>query len=53
MSLILSENIVFDIREKQGLAYHMKAGIEIVNDRALFFINQGTRPENVNKLRAY
>jgi predicted Zn-dependent peptidase len=50
LSLVLSDNIVFDIREKQGMAYHMSAGIEIVKDKALFFINQGTRPQNVDKL---
>ncbi|MDP2364286.1 MAG: insulinase family protein, partial [Ignavibacteria bacterium] len=50
LSLILSDNIVFDIREKQGMAYHMSAGIQIVKDKALFFINQGTRPQNVDIL---
>ena len=50
LSLILSDNIVFDIREKQGMAYGMSAGIEVVKDKALFFINQGTRPQNVDKL---
>jgi len=50
LSLILSENIVFDIREKQGMAYHMKAGIEVVDNLAIFYINQGTRPQNVEKL---
>lgn len=50
LSLILSDNIVFDIREKQGLAYGMSAGIEVINNKALFFINQGTRPQNVDKL---
>lgn len=50
LSLILSEKIIFDIREKQGMAYHMKAGIEVIDDRALFYINQGTRPQNVDKL---
>ena len=50
LSLILSDNIVFDIREKQGMAYNMSAGIEIIKDKALFYINQGTRPQNVDKL---
>ena len=50
LSLILSEKIVFDIREKQGMAYHMSAGISFSKNRALFYINQGTRPENVDKL---
>ena len=50
LSLILSDNIVFDIREKQGMAYGMSAGIEVVKNKALFFISQGTRPQNVEKL---
>ena len=50
LSLILSDKIVFDIREKQGMAYHMSAGIELKGNRALFYINQGTRPQNVDKL---
>ncbi|MBU2493124.1 MAG: insulinase family protein [Bacteroidetes bacterium] len=50
LSLILSDNIVFDIREKQGMAYNMSAGIEVIEDKALFYINQGTRPQNVDKL---
>ena len=50
LSLILSEKIVFDIREKQGMAYHMSAGINLIDDRALFYIKQGTRPQNVDKL---
>ena len=50
LSLILSDKIIFDIREKQGLAYHMSAGVSTRGDKALFYINQGTRPENVQKL---
>ena len=50
LSLILSERIVFDIREKQGMAYNINAGVDIVNDKALFFVSQGTRPQNVDKL---
>jgi predicted Zn-dependent peptidase len=50
LSLVLSDNIVFDIREKQGMAYGMTAGVEIVQDKALFFVSQGTRPQNVDKL---
>ena len=47
---ILSNDIVFDIREKQGMAYNMSAGIEMVKDSALFFVSQGTRPQNIDKL---
>ena len=50
LSLLLSEHIVFDIREKQGLAYRMSAGIEMIEDKAMFYINMGTRPENVEIL---
>lgn len=50
LSLLLNDHIVFDIREKQGLAYHMSAGVEVLGDKALFFINQGTRPKNVDTL---
>ena len=50
LSLLLGDKIVFDIREKQGLAYRMSAGINVIDKRALFYINMGTRPENVDKL---
>jgi predicted Zn-dependent peptidase len=50
LSLILSERIVFDIREKQGMAYNISAGIDVITDKALFYVSQGTRPQNVAKL---
>ncbi len=50
LSLILSDKIVFDIREKQGMAYRMNAGIDIIKDKAMFNLNLGTRPENIDKL---
>jgi len=50
LSLLLSDNIIFNIREKQGLAYRMSAGIDVRDNNAMFFINMGTRSENVNKL---
>ncbi len=50
LSLLLADKIVFDIREKQGMAYRMSAGIEIIKDKAMFNINLGTRPENIDKL---
>jgi len=50
LSLILAEEIIFDIREKQGMAYNMSAGIEVVKDKALFYVSQGTRPQNIDKL---
>ncbi|MCB9248580.1 MAG: insulinase family protein [Ignavibacteriales bacterium] len=50
LSLLFSDKIVFDIREKQGMAYRMSAGIDVVNNKAMFNINMGTRPENIDKL---
>ncbi|MFC2103115.1 insulinase family protein [Bacteroidota bacterium] len=50
LSLLLRDKIVFDIREKQGMAYRMSAGITTIDDKALFYINMGTRPENVDIL---
>jgi zinc protease len=50
LSLMLADNIIFDIREKQGMAYHMSAGINVNDDKALFYISQGTRPQNVDTL---
>ncbi len=50
LSLILKDKIVFDIREKQGMAYRMHAGISLKKNKALFSINFGTRPENVDVL---
>jgi predicted Zn-dependent peptidase len=50
LSLILSDNIIFDIREKKGLAYSMSAGIKIVKDKAMFYIEMGTRPENADQI---
>ena len=50
LSLILSDKIIFDIREKQGLAYRMTAAVAVQNDKALFYISLGTRPKNTNVL---
>ena len=50
LSLVLADDIVFDIREKQGMAYNMSAGIEVIKDKALFFVSQGTRPQNIDTL---
>ncbi|MGA8265985.1 MAG: insulinase family protein, partial [Ignavibacteriaceae bacterium] len=50
LSLVLADKIIFDIREKQGMAYHMSAGVDVIKDKALFYISQGTRPQNVDKL---
>ena len=50
LSLHLSDKIVFDIREKMGMAYRMSAGIKVKKGNALFYIKLGTRPKNVDKL---
>jgi len=50
LSLLLGDKIIFDVREKQGMAYRMSAGISVINGKGLFSINMGTRPENVDKL---
>jgi predicted Zn-dependent peptidase len=50
LSLVLADRIIFDIREKQGMAYRMSAGIDIKKDMALFYIRMGTRPQNVDTL---
>ncbi len=50
LSLMLSDDIAFNIREKQGLAYRMGSGIKIVNDKALVYVNVPTQPKNVEML---
>ncbi len=50
LSLILRDDIIFNIREKQGLAYRMFAGISKVDGRALFYAKIPTLPHNVEKL---
>jgi len=51
LSLMLKDDLVFNIREKQGLAYRMSAGIKMVDGRALIFVNIPTQPHNVKKLK--
>jgi predicted Zn-dependent peptidase len=50
LNLLLSDRIIFDVREKQGRAYRMQAGADIKGNHALFYINMGTRPENIDPL---
>ncbi|MCF6270517.1 MAG: insulinase family protein [Melioribacteraceae bacterium] len=50
LSLILRDEIVFNIREKQGLAYRMSAGISKNNGKALIYVKVPTQPKNVEKL---
>ncbi|MBT3575768.1 MAG: insulinase family protein [Candidatus Marinimicrobia bacterium] len=50
LGLILSDKIIFDVREKQGLAYRMTATSAVRDDKALFYISLGTRPQNAEVL---
>jgi len=50
LGLILSDKIVFDVREKQGMAYRMTATNTVRDGRALFYITLGTRPQNADVL---
>lgn len=50
LSLILSDKIVFTVREKQGMAYRMRAGINVNDDVALCYVRLGTRPQNADQL---
>jgi len=50
LSLILQDKIIFDIREKQGLAYNMGVGIEVRENSAMFYINMGSQNKNVDVL---
>jgi len=52
LDLLLSDRIIFDVREKQGRAYRMRAGANLVGNHALFYINLGTRPANIDPLLA-
>ncbi len=49
LSLLLRDKIIFDIREKKGLAYNMSAGVEVRKDKAMFFVDLPTMPQNVDK----
>ncbi len=50
LSLILSDRIIFDVREKQGMAYRMSATSDVRDGKALFYISLGTRPQNTEIL---
>ena len=51
LGLILSDKIVFDVREKQGLAYGMSASVKVRDDKAVFYLSLGTRPQNTDILK--
>ena len=50
LSLMLADDIAFNIREKQGFAYRMSSGIKMVGNNALIYVNVPTQPKNVEKL---
>jgi predicted Zn-dependent peptidase len=50
LDLLLSDYIIFDVREKQGRAYRMKAGANVTGNHVLFYISLGTRPANIDPL---
>jgi len=50
LSMLLSNRIIFNVREKKGMAYRMSAGIETLGNRAMFYVRLGTMPQNVSKL---
>ena len=50
LGLILSDKITFDVREKQGMAYRMTATSSVLDNKALFYISLGTRPQNAELL---
>jgi predicted Zn-dependent peptidase len=50
LDLLLSDRIIFDVREKQGRAYRMRAGANVIGSHVLFYLNLGTRPVNIDPL---
>jgi len=50
LGLILSDKITFDVREKQGLAYRMTATSAVRDNKVLFYMSLGTRPQNAEIL---
>jgi predicted Zn-dependent peptidase len=50
LSLLLSDKIIFDVREKQGMAYRMSATSNVRDNKVLFYITLGTRPQNTDVL---
>jgi len=51
MMSILSDDLSFELRERQGLAYSIGAGIETVGDgsNVMFSAAMGTMPKNISK----
>ncbi|NQV51006.1 MAG: insulinase family protein, partial [Candidatus Marinimicrobia bacterium] len=50
LGLILSDKIIFDVREKQGMAYRMTATATVRDNKGLFYMSLGTRPQNTDVL---
>ena len=51
LSVLLSEQIQFKIREELGMAYGINSGIEIIEDRALFYLRFATAPKNIGTIQ--
>jgi len=50
LGLILSDKITFNVREQQGMAYRMTATTTVRDNKALFYMSLGTRPQNADVL---
>lgn len=48
-SSLLSDNMSFELRERQGLAYSMGAGVNIESGWGYFVASMGTAPDNIDK----
>jgi predicted Zn-dependent peptidase len=48
---LLSNNMAFELRERQGLAYSVGAGVAFYDDRARLSAGIGTRVENIDAAR--
>ena len=46
---ILSENMSFELREVQGLAYSMGSSLSVAGDWGYLMISMGTGPQNIEK----
>ena len=49
---LLSADLAFELRERQGLAYSIGAGLTPIGDRWLYLARAGTRPENAAAMAA-
>lgn len=49
---LFSDKLAFNLREKQGLAYTIGAGIQKYHDARWYRVTMGTRPENIERALA-